>query len=168
MPKGQLSPGFSNHPLLPGPFKKTEALTVASYELLNAIQGLDTVPASKSVFSFSPHYATINWLQSYCRPNGIEAWLVYTHKRYQESAAQLLLLVVHLLPQTERKILLQFSHPVPEQIMFEMENLEVRIQRTEVEGIYTGLGGVGLEEGRCLLSGVVSQSQGRGLFLKSL
>lgn len=52
--------------------------------------------------------------------------------------------------------------------MFEMENLEVRIQRTEVKGIYTGLGGLVLEEGRCLLCGVVSQGQGRGLFLKSL
>lgn len=127
------------------------------------------MPASKSVFSFSPHYTTIRWLQSYCRPDGIKAWFVYTQKRYQESAAQLLLLVVHLPPQTERKnILLQFSHPAPEQIMFDMENLEVRIQRTEVEGIYTGLGGLGLKEGRRLLCGVVSQGQGRGLFLKSL
>lgn len=67
------------------------------------------------------------------------------------SLQKLLVLVVHLLPQTERKILLQFSYPATEQIMFEMENLEVRPQRTEIEGIYTSLGGLGLEEVRCLL-----------------
>lgn len=40
--------------------------------------------------------------------------------------------------------------------MFEMENLEVRLQRTEVEGIYTSLGGLDLEGVRRLLHGVVS------------
>lgn len=39
--------------------------------------------------------------------------------------------------------------------MFEMENLEVRLQRTEVEGIYTSLGGLDPEVRR-LLHGVVS------------
>lgn len=137
-----------------------EAPIVASYELLNAIQGLNTVSTSKYIFSFSSHYTTVRWLQSYCRQNGIRHGLSTRINVIRDlllsSGQKLLLLVAHLLPRTERKILLQFSHPAPEQIMFEMENLEVRIQRTEVEGIYTSLGGLGLEEGRRLLYGVAS------------